>query len=92
MPLNECPKSKRACGHHCNHVWTHDACDWCGLEFSDENTAPTYRADHGFTPGKFSESCQVMMARYRCPYGQEDHDPKLPREDTDAFGRRRKTW
>lgn len=26
----DCPKSKRPCGHHCNHIWTHDACDWCG--------------------------------------------------------------
>jgi hypothetical protein len=25
-----CAKSQRPCGHHCNHVWTHDACDWCG--------------------------------------------------------------
>lgn len=31
-----CPKSKRACGHHCNHVWTHDACDWCGAGFGEE--------------------------------------------------------
>lgn len=35
-PLHECPKSKRACGHHCNHVWTHDACDWCGEEFGED--------------------------------------------------------
>ena len=31
VPRNECPNSKRTCGHHCNHSWTHDACDWCGL-------------------------------------------------------------
>lgn len=35
MPINECPKSKRACGHHCNHSWSHDECDWCGKEFEE---------------------------------------------------------
>lgn len=29
---NECPKSKRPCGHHCNHSWEQDVCDWCGVE------------------------------------------------------------
>lgn len=38
MPRNECPKSKRPCGHHCNHAWTHDVCDWCGQEFGEETT------------------------------------------------------
>lgn len=28
-----CSKSKRKCGHHCNHSWTHDECDWCGIKF-----------------------------------------------------------
>ncbi len=32
---NECPKSKRPCGHHCNHSWSHDECCWCGKEFTD---------------------------------------------------------
>lgn len=32
-PIDECPTSKRQCGHHCNHVWTHDECCWCGKEF-----------------------------------------------------------
>lgn len=40
MPANECPKSKRPSGHHCNHSWTHDACDWCGKEFGEESPAP----------------------------------------------------
>jgi hypothetical protein len=31
-PEGECPDSKRPCGHHCNHIWTHDACHWCGHE------------------------------------------------------------
>jgi hypothetical protein len=33
---NECPKSQRPCGHHCNHVWTHDECDWCRLVFEPQ--------------------------------------------------------
>lgn len=36
MPKQECPKSERPCGHHCNHSWTQDICDWCGREFGDE--------------------------------------------------------
>lgn len=35
-PEGECPESKRPCGHHCNHVWTHDVCDWCGIEFGED--------------------------------------------------------
>lgn len=31
-PLNECPQSTRRCGHHCNHVISHDNCHWCGFE------------------------------------------------------------
>jgi hypothetical protein len=38
-PENECPASKRPCGHHCNHVWTHDTCDWCGKEFGEDPQA-----------------------------------------------------
>lgn len=30
---DECPKSERLCGHHCNHVWEQDICDWCGWAF-----------------------------------------------------------
>ena len=29
----KCPNSKRPCGHHCNHIWTHEECDWCGMTF-----------------------------------------------------------
>lgn len=36
IPLNECPKSRRSCGHHCNHTWTHDVCCWCGWEVDEE--------------------------------------------------------
>jgi GT2 family glycosyltransferase len=28
-----CPKSKRPCGHHCNHSWSHEKCHWCGKEW-----------------------------------------------------------
>lgn len=44
--------------------------------------------DHGFTPGKFTpDSCRVQLARRPCPWPREDHDPDLPPEDIDAFGR-----
>ena len=36
VPKNDCKKSQRPCGHHCNHSWTHDECCWCGKEFGDE--------------------------------------------------------
>jgi len=28
-----CPNSKRKCGHHCNHSYSHEECCWCGKEF-----------------------------------------------------------
>lgn len=37
IPENECPQSKRSCGHHCNCVWVHDECHWCGAVFGDED-------------------------------------------------------
>lgn len=33
MPLGECPKSLRRCGHHCNCSWSQDECDYCGEVF-----------------------------------------------------------
>lgn len=45
-PKNECPKSQRPCGHHCNHIWEVDACDWCGYEAQgDEDPLPTEAGD-----------------------------------------------
>jgi len=35
-PLNECPESKRSCGHHCNCSWVYDHCHWCDKEFGEE--------------------------------------------------------
>jgi hypothetical protein len=32
FPKGECPKSQRACGHHCNHIDSHDNCHWCGFK------------------------------------------------------------
>lgn len=32
----ECPYSKRPCGHHCNHIWTHGGCDWCSAHTNDD--------------------------------------------------------
>lgn len=37
LPRGECPKSERACGHHCNHSWSHDECHWCGATFVSED-------------------------------------------------------
>lgn len=34
-PMDPCPISERPCGHHCNHIWTHDCCHWCNGEFID---------------------------------------------------------
>jgi hypothetical protein len=36
LPPNDCPRSQRPCGHHCNHVWDQDICHWCGAEVNDE--------------------------------------------------------
>ena len=36
---NECPGSKRPCGHHCNHSWEQDICHWCGREFGEDGIA-----------------------------------------------------
>lgn len=32
----ECPGSKRPCGHHCNCIWIHDACDWCPAHINED--------------------------------------------------------
>ena len=37
MPKNECPNSKRPCGHHCNHSWSHDVCCWCGQAWGESD-------------------------------------------------------
>lgn len=36
----KCSQSKRACGHHCNHVWSHCECCWCGMEFGEIEESP----------------------------------------------------
>ncbi len=40
--LNECPNSKRACGHHCNHIWTQDICCWCHAVINDNGDLVPY--------------------------------------------------
>lgn len=35
QPEDQCPQSKRPCGHHCNHAWTDEECCWCGKVFGD---------------------------------------------------------
>lgn len=36
-----CPASKRVCGHHCNHSWSHDHCDWCGETWGEQGPVVT---------------------------------------------------
>ena len=36
----KCPKSKRPCGHHCNHSWSHEECCWCGHVFGPNEESP----------------------------------------------------
>lgn len=36
-PIDRCPKSRKKCGHHCDHAWTHDQCCWCRAVFGDED-------------------------------------------------------
>lgn len=31
-----CAASKKPCGHHCNHSWSHEHCCWCGKTWGDE--------------------------------------------------------
>lgn len=31
--VEDCPNPQRSkCGHHCNHMWTHQSCCWCAQE------------------------------------------------------------
>ena len=41
LPRWECPAARRPCGHHCNHIWTHDECCWCGTEFGESSDPRT---------------------------------------------------
>jgi len=38
-PEGECAKSERPCGHHCNHIHSHDNCHWCGTEWGEEGAS-----------------------------------------------------
>lgn len=44
-PWNECPKSQRSCGHHCNHSWEQDICHWCGVTFGENGVETTQAAE-----------------------------------------------
>jgi hypothetical protein len=37
VDVDVCPASRRPCGHHCNHSWTHDNCCWCDKEWGEES-------------------------------------------------------
>lgn len=45
--IDECPASRRPCGHHCNHSWTHDHCDWCGKDFGPDDDAEPHDSETG---------------------------------------------
>lgn len=36
----KCSNSKRPCGHHCNHSWSHEECCWCGYVFGPNEESP----------------------------------------------------
>jgi hypothetical protein len=36
MDQDDCPKSERPCGHHCNHSWESDVCCWCGQTVGED--------------------------------------------------------
>jgi hypothetical protein len=42
---NECPNSKRPCGHHCDCSWSLDICHWCGAEFGGDDDGQSDGAD-----------------------------------------------
>lgn len=33
---DQCHKSQKSCGHHCNHSWSHDSCCWCSAEWGED--------------------------------------------------------
>lgn len=35
-----CVEGKRGCSHHCNHIWTHDVCCWCGETTPEDDEIP----------------------------------------------------
>lgn len=47
-PFDVCPNAKRPCGHHCNCVWIHDCCHWCGMESVETDNGGEWPGDHGF--------------------------------------------
>lgn len=57
---------------------------WLEVQKSSTPEQPAAFLDHKFQPGKFSETCQVMLARYRCPYPPEAHP--IPESTTDTKG------
>lgn len=41
LPPYECNMSRRGCGHHCNHLDSHEECCWCGTELLGNGVAMT---------------------------------------------------
>jgi hypothetical protein len=97
-PFN-CPTCLRH-NHTTRNIRPAGECPACDVYHAAEVTPPAeqraegYPAGHGWTPssGPFGtgvDTCRVMLARYVCPYAQEEHDPALPPVDVDVFGYRR---
>ena len=74
----ECVKSKRECGHHCNHSWTHDVCCWCGKEFGEEGKK---EGGWGMKPktdtvdGWYCPRCVAIVSGEHVTF-HETHDPR----------------
>jgi hypothetical protein len=68
-------------------VWEGDPAD------EAEKPQRKYATDHHWTPGSTTnpfnkgDSCHVMLARYVCLYGKDEHPPGPP-ERVDVFGYR----
>lgn len=63
--FNECPESRRSCGHHCNCSWVHDCCHWCGAEIGEADSEPPAEP-----------ACEVCGGRGVIPF--ESDDPEAP--------------
>lgn len=82
VPEGDCPKSRRACGHHCNHVWTHDHCDWCGAEFTGDDNAARPAPDTLADRVQALDGESLIAAERRRQVEQEGYSP----EHDDAHG------
>ena len=74
-PRDECPKSERPCGHHCNHSWSHDACDWCGESFSGNDVPGEPCQPIGCDNGIHLPGCQYIEVDAPAGSSTENGEP-----------------